>query len=245
MSKITTPRLPEATEEYSREQVSQLVQTLEQVIFILNNTYVPETLRQDDERISWFLSQMANVYTNYKVDLTTTNETTVYTVPAETTAIVKSIRVSNDDASNACTLTMTLTDSSSNAFSLEKDKSIAAKTSAELLTSTLVAKESEVFKATAQNANDLHIIISVLQITNTQEIAVKKMMKKKSKKLVRRGDDKPVKKMMGGGMMYKDGGTTKKKMKKKKLAAMYGDPNKITRGDIITAAKMKKKKGKK
>ena len=56
MSKIVTPRLPEATEEYSREQVSQLVQTLEQVIFILNNTYVPETLRQDDERISWFLS---------------------------------------------------------------------------------------------------------------------------------------------------------------------------------------------
>ena len=236
MSKITTPRLPEATEKYSREQVSQLVQTLEQVIFILNNTYVPETLRQDDERISWFLSQMANVYTNYKVDLTTTNETTVFTVPAETTAIVKSIRVSNDDASNACTLTMTLTDSSSNVFSLEKDKSIAAKTSAELLTSTLVAKESEVFKATAQNANDLHIIISVLQITNTQEIIMK---------VTRRGDKKPIKKMMGGGMMYKKGGTTKSKMKKKKLAAMYGDPKKITRGDIITAAKMKKKKGKK
>ena len=63
-------------------------------------------------------------------------------------------------------------------------------------------------------------------------------------KVTRRGDKKPVKKM-GGGMMYKDGGTPKKKMKKKKLAAMYGDPNKITRGDIITAAKMKKKKGKK
>ena len=64
-------------------------------------------------------------------------------------------------------------------------------------------------------------------------------------KVTRRGDKKPVKKMMGGGMMYKKGGTPKKKMKKKKLAAMYGDPNKITRGDIITAAKMKKKKGKK
>ena len=37
----------------------------------------------------------------------------------------------------------------------------------------------------------------------------------------------------------------KKKMSvaKKKLAAMYGNKNKITRGDIITAAK-KKKKGK-
>ena len=40
-------------------------------------------------------------------------------------------------------------------------------------------------------------------------------------------------------MMYKKGGTTKKKVKKKKLAAMYGDPKKITRGDIITAAKEK------
>jgi hypothetical protein len=108
---------------------------------------------------------MANTYTNYKVDLTTTDATTIYTVPAATTAIIKSIRVSNDDASNACTLTLTLTDSASAVFSLEKDKSIAAKTSAEILTSTLVAKESEIIKATAQNANDLHIIISVLEIT--------------------------------------------------------------------------------
>jgi flagellar basal body L-ring protein FlgH len=30
--------------------------------------------------------------------------------------------------------------------------------------------------------------------------------------------------------------------KKGKLAAMYGDPKKVTRGDIITAAKMNKKK---
>ena len=31
-----------------------------------------------------------------------------------------------------------------------------------------------------------------------------------------------------------------KKPKNKKLAGMYGNPNKITRGDIITAAKKKK-----
>ena len=29
----------------------------------------------------------------------------------------------------------------------------------------------------------------------------------------------------------------KKKRKKESLASLYGDPNKITRGDIITAAK--------
>ena len=109
---------------------------------------------------------MANVYKNLKVDLTTTNETTVYTVPSETTALIRSIRVSNDDTSNACTLTLTLTNTSSAVFSLEKDKSIAAKTSDEMLKAMLIATESEVIKATAQNANDLHIIISVLEISD-------------------------------------------------------------------------------
>ena len=47
---------------------------------------------------------------------------------------------------------------------------------------------------------------------------------------------------MGGGMMrpmYEGGGKTLKP-KNKKLAAMYGDKNKVTRGDIITAAKKNK-----
>lgn len=165
MSKIQIPRLPQASKEYSQQQQNTLIQTLEQLIFLLNNTYTPEVLREEDERVSWFLSQMPNVYTNYKVDLTTTDATTIYTVPTATTALIKSIRVSNDDASNACTLTLTLTDSATAVFSLEKDKSIAAKTSTELLSELLVAKESEIIKATAQNANDLHIIISVLEIT--------------------------------------------------------------------------------
>ena len=56
MSKIVTPRLPEATEEYSREQISQLIKTLDKVIFVFDNTYITEKLREDDERISFFLS---------------------------------------------------------------------------------------------------------------------------------------------------------------------------------------------
>ena len=50
----------------------------------------------------------------------------------------------------------------------------------------------------------------------------------------KRNGNKPV-------AMMKKGGKAKKKVKnsKAKLAAMYGDPNKITRGDIITAAKRK------
>ena len=56
MALITIPRLPDATEEYDRHQMSQLVQTLEQLIFLLNNTYTPETLSDEEERKAWFLS---------------------------------------------------------------------------------------------------------------------------------------------------------------------------------------------
>ena len=56
MALITIPRLPDATEQYDRHQMSQMIQTLEQMIFVLNTRYVPETLRSEDEQISWFLS---------------------------------------------------------------------------------------------------------------------------------------------------------------------------------------------
>ena len=56
MSKIQIPRLPQAAKEYSQQQQNTLIQTLEQLIFLLNNTYTPETLRDDEERITWFLS---------------------------------------------------------------------------------------------------------------------------------------------------------------------------------------------
>ena len=55
MTKITVPLLPQATPEYDQSQMAQLVQTLDQLIFALNNTYTSETLRDDDEAITWFL----------------------------------------------------------------------------------------------------------------------------------------------------------------------------------------------
>ena len=52
---------------------------------------------------------MANTFVNKKVDLTSTDATTLYTVPSATTAVVKSILVS-EDSNNADTITITLTD---------------------------------------------------------------------------------------------------------------------------------------
>ena len=56
MAKITVPMLPQAREEYDQSQMHQLVSTLEQMIFILNNTYTPVTLGDEEEQRAWFLS---------------------------------------------------------------------------------------------------------------------------------------------------------------------------------------------
>ena len=106
---------------------------------------------------------MANNYKNSKVDLTSTSITTLYTCPASTTAIVKSILVS-EDSGNADTITVTITDTDDAVFSLFKTKSISANATTELLSAPLVAQESEIIKVTAATANRLHVVLSALEI---------------------------------------------------------------------------------
>ena len=92
----------------------------------------------------------ASVYTNAKVDLTGTSLTTVYTVPAKTYALIKSIIVS-EDSGNADTITLSITDAESSPaiFSLFKTKAC------------LVLKASEILKAQAATANRLHVVVSI------------------------------------------------------------------------------------
>ena len=106
---------------------------------------------------------MANSFKNKKVDLTTTDLTTLYTVPTSTTTVVKSILVSND-AGSSCNLDVTLVDASSNIFSLFKTKAVDTNTTTELLTHPLVMEESEILKVQASDANELHVIASILEI---------------------------------------------------------------------------------
>ena len=103
---------------------------------------------------------MANIYTNIKADLTTNTATTVYTGPAATTTIIKSILVS-DDSGNADTITLTLTAGAS-VFNLFKTKAISANQTVELLSQPLIMQE--ILKATAATADRLHVVISMLQI---------------------------------------------------------------------------------
>jgi hypothetical protein len=53
MSKINNVRLPNARPQYSQEQFDQLVRSLEQVIFQLNNTYTPITSENKAGAAAW------------------------------------------------------------------------------------------------------------------------------------------------------------------------------------------------
>ena len=106
---------------------------------------------------------MANIYINAKVDLTTTDVTTLYTVPSDSRAIVKSILVS-DDSGSGDSITVTVTDASSNVFSLFKSKTVGTNATEQLLSEPLILQESEILKVTATTADRLHVVASILEL---------------------------------------------------------------------------------
>ena len=106
---------------------------------------------------------MANAFVNKKADLTSTSATTLYTVPSQTTAVIKSILVS-EDSNNADTITVTITDTDDAVFSLFNVKAISSSGTSELLSAPLVVAESEIIKVTAATANRLHVVLSALEI---------------------------------------------------------------------------------
>ena len=108
--------------------------------------------------------------TNAKVDLTTTDLTTLFTVPSDAdfnAAVVNSILVS-EDSGNADTITVTLTDTASAVFSLFKVKAVGANTTVELLTRDLILQSGEVLKVQAATANRLHVVASIQELSKTR-----------------------------------------------------------------------------
>ena len=121
---------------------------------------------------------MADTFKNAGKDLTTTDLTTLYTVPTAspgvtgtspvfpTTAVVKSILVCNDHGTATTLVDVVFTDTSASAtIALFEQKSVAAKTTDELLDQPLVLEEGDVLKVQANAANQVHVTASILEIT--------------------------------------------------------------------------------
>jgi|TARA_B110000967_G_C18646381_1_gene441102 hypothetical protein len=106
---------------------------------------------------------MANVYLNSKVDLSTTDNTVLYTVPSNSRAIIKSLLVS-EDAGSGTTITVTLTSQTGTVFSLFKVKAVGANATEQLLNEPLIMMENEILKVQAADANELHVVSSILEI---------------------------------------------------------------------------------
>ena len=115
---------------------------------------------------------MANIYKNAKLDLTTTNNTTLYTVPSDSRAIIKSIRVSND-TTDSCSLTGNLFNGNpaagASAFNLFKNIPIVGESFTQLLLEPLIMMESEVLQVNASDANRLHVVVSILEINRNDQ----------------------------------------------------------------------------
>ena len=119
---------------------------------------------------------MANTFKSAMVDVTTTDLTTIITVPTAnpgatppvmpTTDVVKSLLVCNDSGST--TLVDVEVVRGAATFEIFKAKSVATNTTTELLTQPLVLQESDVLKVQANAANQVHIIASFMEVTKGQ-----------------------------------------------------------------------------
>ena len=107
--------------------------------------------------------------TNAKVDLTTTNLTTLFTVPSDAdfnAAVVNSILVA-EDSGNADTITVQLVNGS-DTFVLFNVKAVGANTTVELLTKDLILQSGEILKVQAATANRLHVVASIQELSKTR-----------------------------------------------------------------------------
>ena len=105
---------------------------------------------------------MANIYKNEKTSLTTTDLTTLYTVPSNSRAIVKSLLVT-EDAGSTAVVKVTLVDSAAAIFVVDNDVNLAANQKEQVLSEPLIMKESEILKVQA-SSGAVDVIASILEI---------------------------------------------------------------------------------
>ena len=105
---------------------------------------------------------MANIYKNEKTSLTNTDLTTLYTVPSNSRAIVKSLNVA-EDAGSTAVVKVTLVDAAAASFVVDNDVDLAADQKEQVLSEPLIMKESEILKVQA-SSGAVDVIASILEI---------------------------------------------------------------------------------
>ena len=94
--------------------------------------------------------------------MTTTALTTLYTVPSNSRAIVKSLLVA-EDAGSTAVVKVTLVDAAAAVFVIDNDVNLTANQKEQVLSEPLIMKESEILKVQA-SSGAVDVVASVLEI---------------------------------------------------------------------------------
>jgi hypothetical protein len=109
---------------------------------------------------------MSNSYKRFEETLSATVIATVLTVPAATTAIVKSILVANDSAGSA-NITVTFSPEGSGTHYVVPLTAVASKAYADLLSNNgagpLILEAGDLLKVTS-SADDVYVVVSALLV---------------------------------------------------------------------------------
>jgi hypothetical protein len=120
---------------------------------------------------------LADTFKNSSLDVVNTDLTAIYTVPTSspgvtgtspvfpTTGLIKYILVASDSANATLVDIKYLDSSATSTFVLFNQKSITSNNTVELLTQPLVLEESDILYVQANAANQVHVTVSVLEIT--------------------------------------------------------------------------------
>ena len=109
---------------------------------------------------------MANIYKNEMFTLANTGSNLMYTVPADTRAIVKTIQVQ----SNVSNATVTLSaHTSGNVATTVGTQIVAVNTTENLLKGPIILQESQFLSIVSNTANTTSGIVSVLEINRNEQ----------------------------------------------------------------------------
>ena len=106
---------------------------------------------------------MSNTYKSTFFSLTTTNQTTVYTVPTGVKALVRTIQCTNHSGNTD--VEVFVTDTSASTTYEIAHSTMAASTSENLAKGTIVLDPGDIIKITADTANRITGTVSALEIS--------------------------------------------------------------------------------
>ncbi len=108
---------------------------------------------------------MANIFKNEMFDLANTGSNLVYTTPADSRAIIKTIQTTNEGANTL--VTITCNNGTSDFKTSIQD--VTSNTHANLIDGPLILQESQTLSITANVANTVTGVVSILEINRNEQ----------------------------------------------------------------------------